>query len=76
MRQVNYRVMLPSVRIDKKTYRAAVQSEYVRIGIYNDRSARTMQFRHFAVEEIGREAVLFRPESNGKGNGRTCDCGR
>jgi hypothetical protein len=60
--QVNYRVMLPSVRIDKKTYRAAVQGEYVRIGIYNDRAARTMQFRHFAVEEIGREAYFFAPK--------------
>jgi hypothetical protein len=60
--QVNYRIMLPSVRIDKKTYHAAVQGEYVHIGIYNDRAARTMNFRHFAVEEIGREPYFFAPK--------------
>ena len=64
--QVNYRVMLPSVRIGHEQFHAAVQGEYVRIGVYHDAAIVTLNYHHFPVEELDREPYFFAPKEEKK----------
>ena len=61
--QVNYRVMLPTVRVGREQFRAAVQGEYVRIGVYHDAAIVTLNYHHFPVEELSREPYFFAPKA-------------
>jgi hypothetical protein len=60
--QVNYRVELPSVRIGQQQHRAAVQGEYVRVGVYHAHAVVTVNYHHFAVEALDKEPYFFAPK--------------
>jgi hypothetical protein len=65
-RQVNFRPLLTSVRVGNTQHRAAVQGEYVRVGVYHAHAVVTVNYHHFAVEEIGKELYFFAPKAEQK----------